>query len=96
MPRHCLAVLVPMADRTWRAHLPDFPACGADGSLVESSLAGARAAASQAAGQLVARGIPLPTRRSYEAIRSHSAWATERGVDWNSAVICVVDLKIDE
>jgi hypothetical protein len=85
-----------MADRTWRAHLPDFPTCGADGGLVESSLAGARAAASQAAGQLVAQGVSLPTRRSYEAIRSHSAWATERGVDWNSAVICVVDLKIDE
>lgn len=96
MPRHYLAVLVPMADRTWRAHLPDFPTCEADGSLVESSLAGASAAASQAAGQLVAQGAPLPTRRTYEAIRSHSAWATERGVDWNSAVICVVDLKIDE
>jgi predicted RNase H-like HicB family nuclease len=96
MPRHYLAVLVPMADRTWRAHLPDFPTCGADGSLVESLLAGARAAASRAAGQLVAQGVPLPTRRSYEAIRSHSAWATERGVDWNSAVICIVDLKIDE
>ena len=96
MPRHYLAVLVPMADRTWRAHRPDLPTCGADGGLVESSLAGARAAASQAAGQLVAQGVSLPTRRSYEAIRSHSAWATERGVDWNSAVICVVDLKIDE
>ena len=96
MPRHYLAVLVPMADRTWRAHLPDFPSCGADGSLVELSLAEARVAASHAAGQLVAQGMPLPTRRSYEAIRSHFAWATERGINWNSAVICVVDLKIDE
>lgn len=96
MPRHYLAVLVPMADHTWRAHLPDFPSCGADGRLVELSLAEARDAVRHAVGQLVAQGMPLPTRRSYEAIRSHSAWATERGIDWNSALICVVDLRTDE
>jgi hypothetical protein len=85
-----------MADRTWRAHLPDFPSCGGDGSLVELSLAEARAAASHAAGELVAQGMALPARRSYEAIRSHSAWATQHGINWNRAVICVVDLEIDE
>ena len=95
MPRHYLAVLVPMADRTWRAYLPDFPTCEVDGRLAELSLAGARDSLSHVVGQLVAQGIALPTRRSYEAIRSHSAWAAERGIDWDSALICVVDVKID-
>lgn len=96
MLRHYLAVLVPTADRTWRAYLPDFPSCGADGRLLELSLAEARDAVSHVVGQLVAQGMPLPTRRSYEAIRSHSAWAAERGIDWDSALICVVDVRIDE
>ena len=96
MPRHYLAVLVPIVERGWRAHLPDFPGCGADGNLVEQSLAEARVAARHAADQLAAQGIPLPERRSYEAVRSHTAWANERGIDWDNAVICVLDLKLDE
>lgn len=96
MLRHYLAVLVPEVDRTWRAYLPDFPTCEAGGRLAELSLAEARDGVSRAVRQLLAQGMPLPTRRSYEAIRSHSAWAAERGIDWDSALICVVDVRIDE
>jgi len=95
--RHYLAVLIPLADGSWRAHFPDFPGCRAEGSSVEAAIDASAAAAAEQARQLDAQGASPPQPQSYEQVRHHSnGWAADRGIDWSLAVTSLIKLPISE
>ena len=95
--KHYLAILVPQSDGGWRAHLPDFPGCRAEGNSVEAAIDEAAAAAVEKARWLAAQGVSLPQPQSYEEVRHNSnGWAAERGIDWCRAVASLVKLPTGE
>ena len=86
--KHYLAVLVPAGDGAWRAHIPDFPGCSAEGRTVEAVIDASIAAAVEHADQLRQQGVSVPAPRSYEDVCYHSnGWGADRGIDWSKAVI---------
>jgi predicted RNase H-like HicB family nuclease len=77
---------VPMKGSGWRAHFPDFPGCRAEGSRIEGTIDASYA-------EVVARldrAAEIPAPRSYEDVRADDAWATERGIDWSTAVVSFI------
>lgn len=95
--KHYLAVLVPHADSGWRAYLPDFPGCRAEGESVEAAIDASAAAAAEHARRLKVQGVSLPHPQTYEEVRHHSnGWAAERGIEWSRAVLSVVKLPLEQ
>ena len=94
--KHYLVVIVPQADGGWRAYLPDFPGCRAEGGSVEAAIDASAAAAIEQACRLRAQGASLPQPQSYEEVRHHSnGWAAERGIAWSRAVASLVKLPAE-
>lgn len=95
--KHYLVVLVPQAEKGWRAHFPDFPGCGAEASSVELAVDAAASAVTARSRWYQAQGVSLPTPQTYEELRhSGDRWATERSIDWSKAVLSVASLPIDD
>jgi predicted RNase H-like HicB family nuclease len=95
--KHYLAILVPHEDGGWRAHLPDFPGCRAEGSSVEAAIGTSATAAAAQARWLRSQGVSLPRAQTYEEVRHHSnGWAAERDIDWSRAVASWVKLPLKE
>jgi predicted RNase H-like HicB family nuclease len=93
--KHYLVVLAPRGERGWRAHFPDFPGCGAEGSSVRAAVDGAAVAAAEQARWLRAQGVSLPKPQLYEDVRYLSnGWAAEREIDWSRAIASFVKLPI--
>jgi hypothetical protein len=78
--QHHIVVLVPKNEGGWRAHFPDL----------ETSIDNAAGAAAEMTSGLRRQGAPLPSPRSYEEVRADDGWASERGIDWSTAVISLV------
>jgi predicted RNase H-like HicB family nuclease len=95
--KHYIAVIVPRPDGTWRAHFPDFPGCRADGQSLEAATFASGNSAINLACDLQRHGQPPPEPQSYEEVRHHSnGWASERGIDWSTAVVSLVPLAVPE
>ena len=93
---HFIAVLVPQPGGGWRAHFPDFPGCRAEGSRVEIAVANASRVAINLVAELHSKRMSVPAPRSLEDVRADTAWATERSVDWATAVISLVPINASE
>jgi predicted RNase H-like HicB family nuclease len=94
MVMHYVAVLVPERGGGWSVLFPDLPGCATGGETVQEAIA---MAASAAAGWLAAardHGDEIPPPRSHEQIRADEAWGRERGIDWSTAVISLINVKV--
>lgn len=88
--KYYVVVLVPQHDGGWRAHFPDLPNCRAEGDRVEIVIEKAAGAASRLVNDLREQGLPTTEPRSFEEIRSDTAWAEARAIDWSKAVVSLV------
>jgi predicted RNase H-like HicB family nuclease len=94
MSKHYVVVLAPQRDGGWRAHFPDFPGCRAEGELVNHAIECAAHEVRMRIDQLVSGRKPVPSPRPYEEVRADDAWARERGIDWSTAVISLVNIGL--
>jgi predicted RNase H-like HicB family nuclease len=95
--KHYLAVLAPLPDGSWRAHFPDFPGCRADGHSLEAATFASANSVINMACDLQRHGRALPVPQSFEDVRHHSnGWASERGIDWSTAVVSIIPLAVPE
>ena len=84
---HYVAIVVRGEDETWRAYLSDFSGCRADGESVETALARAKNQARESN-----NGTEKPTPRGLIDIRDDLTWARDRNVDWQDAIVVMVEL----
>ena len=80
-------MLVRGEDETWRAYLPDFSDCQAEGESAEGALERAK---DRARG--LNNGAEKPTPRSLIEIRDDSTWKQDRNIDWQDAIVVVIAL----
>jgi predicted RNase H-like HicB family nuclease len=91
MAQHYVIVLVPQQGG-WRAHFPDSRGCRADGARVEAAIDNATREVSDTLDGLNHQGAIIPPPKSYEEVRDDNVWAAERGIDWSTAVISMVQI----
>jgi predicted RNase H-like HicB family nuclease len=84
-----VAILVRGEDETWRAYLPDFTGCRAEGVSPEVAL---RRAKNRARELTCATKRSAP--RSLIEIRDDPTWARDRGIDWQDAIVVMVTLEL--
>jgi predicted RNase H-like HicB family nuclease len=95
--KHYIAVLIPQAEGSWRAHFPDFPGCRAEGPTIEAAIDASGAIVAEHARELQRHGVSLPTPQSYEDVRHRSnGWGAARGIDWSKAVISMIRLSVGD
>jgi predicted RNase H-like HicB family nuclease len=88
---HYVAILVRSDDEAWRAYLPDFSGCRAEGESAEAALAGAKTLAWESIkGSNCNFEISRP--RSLIEIRDDPTWARDRNIDWQDAIVVAVEL----
>ena len=92
MVQHYIAVLKPVRGGGWTAYFPDFMSCRADGTRIEMVVDRSKGAIAAELKQRVAAGGCVPTPLGVDAVRGDTVWATERGVDWSTAVTCLVEV----
>lgn len=94
MTIHFVAILVPEPGGGWSVLFPDLAGCATHGSSVHEAIAKASDAA---ASWLVAthkQGGDIPAPRCYEDVRGDDTWASDRGVDWSTAVVSLVPVAV--
>lgn len=89
---HYLAVLVPRLGGGWRAYVPDFPGCRADGIDADTAVVNALHLAGRLIIQLRDKGMTMPAARSQEQLRADDSWAADHRVDWATAMISTVPI----
>lgn len=82
-----VAILVRGEDETWRAHLPDFNGCRAEGESAEMALMRAKNRA-----QELSKRSERYSPRSLMEIRDDPTWASDRGIDWQKAIVVIVEI----
>jgi hypothetical protein len=82
-----VAILVRGEDETWRAYLPDFTGCRAEGESAEVALRRAKDRARE-----LNNGTERSAPRSLIEIRDDQTWARDRGIDWQDAIVVMVTL----
>ena len=82
-----VAILVRDEAETWRAYLPVFNGCRADGHSAEAALARAKNRAWESS-----NGAERPTPRNLIEIRDDAAWARDHNIDWQDAIVVMVTL----
>ena len=82
-----VAILVRGKDETWRAYLPDFDGCRADGTSAEAALGQAKTLARESH-----NGAEKPVPRGIIEIRDDPKWARDRSIDWQDAILVMVEL----
>jgi predicted RNase H-like HicB family nuclease len=92
MTQHYLAILVPEDTGGWTVLFPDLPGCATHGPTVHEAIAAASDAASAWLAATRKSGDEKPAPRSYEDIRSDKVWALDRGIDWSTAVVSLVQV----
>ena len=80
-----VAILVRGEGATWRAYLPDFSGCRAEGDSAEAALERAKDRARR-----LHNGVERPTPRSLIEIRDDSTWTQDRNIDWKDAIVVMV------
>jgi predicted RNase H-like HicB family nuclease len=91
---HFIAVLVPERGGGWSVLFPDLPGCATRGKSVPEAITTAADAATAWLGASREQGEDIPAPRSYEDIRGDDAWARDRGVDWSTAVISLIQVQL--
>ena len=84
-----VAILVRGEDETWRAYLPDFTGCRAEGESAEVALGRAKNRACE-----LNNGAERPAPRSLIEIRHDPTWAHDRSIDWQDAIVVMVTLEL--
>ena len=92
MSTHYIAILVPEKGGGWSVLFPDLPGCATHGPSVHEAITTAAGVASAWLAETRKSGDQTPAPRSYEDIRSDSAWALDRGIDWSTAVVSLVQV----
>lgn len=88
---HYVAILVRSDDEAWRAYLPDFSGCRAEGESPEAALARAKTLAREAInGSSSTFEISRP--RSLTEVRDDPTWARDRNIDWHDAIVVMIEL----
>ena len=88
---HYVAILVRSDDEAWRAYLPDFSGCRAEGQSPEAALARAKTLAREAInGSSSTFEISRP--RSLTEVRDDPTWARDRNIDWHDAIVVMIEL----
>jgi predicted RNase H-like HicB family nuclease len=82
-----VAILVRGEDEAWRAYLPDFAGCRAEGDSAEVALGRAKERARE-----LNNGAERSAPRSLIEIRDDPTWARDRNVDWQDAIVVMVEL----
>jgi len=82
-----VAILVRGKDETWRAYLPDFTGCRAEGESADVALRRAKNRARE-----LNNGAARSAPRSLIEIRDDPTWARDRGIDWQDAIVVMVTL----
>jgi predicted RNase H-like HicB family nuclease len=95
MSTHYIAILVPEQSGGWSVIFPDLPGCATHGPSVHEAITAASGVASTWLAATRASGGAVPAPRSYEDIRSDNAWALDRGIDWSTAVVSLVQVDAD-
>jgi hypothetical protein len=72
---------------SWRAYLPDFPGCRAEDESASAAVQRATEFASRLLRDLDTLGQAWPAARSFDEVRADSAWASEHGIDWATAIV---------
>jgi predicted RNase H-like HicB family nuclease len=85
---------VPLKSGGWRVLFPDVPACRAEADSLEVAIARADRALARYAVALNGNrpNIPLPCDLS--EIVSDERWTSEQGVDWSTAIITMMPLRM--
>jgi len=94
MATHYIAVLVPEQSGGWSVLFPDLPGCATHGPSVHEAITAASGVASAWLAATRKSGDPTPAPRSYEDIRADEAWALDRGIDWSTAVVSLVQVDV--
>jgi hypothetical protein len=86
-----VAILVRGEGATWRAYLPDFIGCRADG---DSAAAAIRQAKTLARASVDGSSSSFETSkpRSLIEIRDDPTWARDRGIEWRDAIVVMIEL----
>ena len=88
---HHVAVLVRGDDEKWRAYLPDFQGCCAEGETVEATIDRAQSLARDAINGSNNNIERFPPRNLVE-IQNDPTWALDRNISWQKAIIVMVEL----
>ncbi|HET7239384.1 MAG TPA: type II toxin-antitoxin system HicB family antitoxin [Terrimicrobiaceae bacterium] len=88
---HYVAILVRSDDEAWRAYLPDFSGCRAEGESAEAALAGAKTLAWESI-KGSNSNFEISRPRSLIEIRDDPTWARDRNIDWQDAIVVAVEL----
>ena len=88
MAQDYVVVLAPQGGGGWCAHFPDFPGCRAMGDRIEVAIENSTREVASRVDRL--HGLPPP--RHQEEIREDVAWARQRGFDWSTAVVRLVQI----
>ena len=92
MSTHYIAILVPEKGGGWSVLFPDLPGCATHGPSVHEAITTASGVASAWLAATRKSGDLTPAPRSYEDIRADNAWALDRGIDWSTAVVSLVQV----
>ena len=92
MSTHYIAILVPEKGGGWSVLFPDLPGCATHGRSVHEAITTAAGVASNWLAATRKSGDQTPAPRSYEDTRSDNAWAIDRGIDWSTAVVSLVQV----
>ena len=88
---HYVAILMRSDDEAWRAYLPDFSGCRAEGQSPEAAIARAKTLAREAInGSSSIFEISRP--RGLTEIRDDPTWARDRNIDWHDAIVVMIEL----
>lgn len=88
---HYVAILVRSDGEAWRAYLPDFSGCRAEGECPEAASARAKTLVRKAInGSNSIFEISRP--RSLTEIRDDPTWARDRNIDWRNAIVVMIEL----
>lgn len=82
-----VAILVRGDAETWRAYLPDFNGCRAEGESAEAALDQAKTLARESI-----NGSKTSKPRSLIEIRDDPTWARDRNIEWQDAIVVMVQL----
>jgi hypothetical protein len=88
MIRNYVVVLAPQSGGGWCAHFPDFPGCRAMGDRIEVAI-------ENSSREVVSRlelVHDMPSPKSQDEVRANAAWARQRGIDWSTAVVSLVNI----
>jgi predicted RNase H-like HicB family nuclease len=88
---HYVAILVRSDGEAWRAYLPDFSGCRAEGESPEAALARVKTLVQQEINGSNSN-FEILRPQSWTEIRDDPTWARDRNIDWQNAIVVMIEL----